>query len=260
MKAKHSKKPPDTILPKKHLELADEFKLIDFSHLEVARQLCLIERDNFGKLSPQALHHSAWTKKNDTDEPMAIHEIAHFANNLTRWLLYQVLQEKTIEERSKVLSHIIKIAGHLLSLNNFNSLLAFYLALENHVMQRLTSVWKLLSKKVMAIYNTFSVMDPSKNFSKYRALVVNVHPPVIPCHEIVLKDLLYTTEVGDDFNDDQKTIINVHKLFNMGDLISKFLDSDSMQYNFFFEYSIYTAIREGVVYCPFTEQQLEALI
>lgn len=68
-------------------------------------------------------------------------------------------------------------------------------------------------------------------------------------------------------------MVNVRKLLGMGDLISKllnyecmccnanqFLTTTAMQYNFFFEYSIYSSLREGVIDCPYTEEQLEALI
>lgn len=107
--------PPEPIPPSLG---TSECSLLNLNELEVARQLCLIEIENFSyvfcvemidcprKLIPSDFYHARWTKEGDNSK---IHDISRFSNNLTVWFCYQVLSQPTVTEQSKVLLHVLKI-------------------------------------------------------------------------------------------------------------------------------------------------------
>lgn len=64
-----------------------------------------------------------------------------------------------------------------------------------------------------------ALMDFRNNYAAFRKVVKNLVPPLIPCQEIVLKDLLYTEESLPNLEDGK---VNLTKMASMGDWIKFF--------------------------------------
>jgi len=72
---------------------------------------------------------------------------------------------------------------------------------------------KLLPKKILSTLKKIEqINSPLDNFGGYRAFVRGLQPPMIPCQEIVLKDLLYQTDYAGDFHEEHVNVINLLKL------------------------------------------------
>jgi hypothetical protein len=87
-----------------------------------------------------------------------------------------------VKDQLKLWSHVIQIGKHLLQLQNFNSLLAVYLSLQNTRIKQLQLEWGTKAKKaVQTLKQIETVMSPLNNFASYRAYIKELHYPLIPC-------------------------------------------------------------------------------
>eukprot|EP01126_Amoeba_proteus_P028504 TRINITY_DN28101_c0_g1_i1.p1 TRINITY_DN28101_c0_g1~~TRINITY_DN28101_c0_g1_i1.p1 ORF type:complete len:242 (-),score=65.77 TRINITY_DN28101_c0_g1_i1:180-905(-) len=137
-----------------------KLNLLDLDPLQFARQLCLIDNYNISSVPETDLHHSAWTKKVDRNEPLtknanakewnknktrvvgSLAKVFQGMNNLSYWFAEQVLKEDNPLKRAEVLEQILRLGKHLISLNNYNSLMTVYLSVEIPAVARLKKTWR----------------------------------------------------------------------------------------------------------------------
>lgn len=99
-------------------------KLVSFNPTEVARQLALVEKDIFDKISPGEYSHQGWTRDNKLDfSPNIVAMIERF-NTICNWTASEVLREPNLKERAVILHRLIIIA-EVRFFTKFSSLL-FY--------------------------------------------------------------------------------------------------------------------------------------
>eukprot|EP01128_Nolandella_sp_AFSM9_P004413 TRINITY_DN1976_c0_g1_i1.p1 TRINITY_DN1976_c0_g1~~TRINITY_DN1976_c0_g1_i1.p1 ORF type:complete len:851 (+),score=151.59 TRINITY_DN1976_c0_g1_i1:60-2612(+) len=261
--------PPSPLRPEPKLA-GDEYHLRDFSPVEIARQLCLIESEAMSHLTLAQFHHVAWTKGKN----LPLERVSDFTNKFAYFLALQIVSADGARAQSKTWVHVVKIGTALIELQNYNSLLALYIALEHPLVLAL-DLKKEASKKMCAAYEIVkAIMSPIQNFAGYRARISTINAPYIPCAEVHLKDLLYHTEALSDYtlppstsasdstaNSDSHShspprskpasrssstpppkAINFIKMDTMGGIISYFFNSLALPYNFRVEQTIYRTI------------------
>eukprot|EP01125_Pyxidicula_operculata_P022116 TRINITY_DN889_c0_g1_i4.p1 TRINITY_DN889_c0_g1~~TRINITY_DN889_c0_g1_i4.p1 ORF type:complete len:669 (-),score=124.48 TRINITY_DN889_c0_g1_i4:415-2421(-) len=207
----------------------DDWTIVDFDPLEIARQLCLIDYTLLKSIPITEYHNSKWIN----DQAPNIKNASIFSDKLSYWLGWCVLSESKIKNRSKILTHLIQIASHLAELHNYNSLMSVYLALSHTTVSKLYQSWKGLPGKSLHLWKKIdNLMNPNNNFNALRSRIKEVLPPMIPCQEIVLKDLLYQNEGSQDYLSDQLPIINMRKLDIIGKIISSVLSCQVAPYKF----------------------------
>lgn len=90
------------------------------------------------------------------------------------WVVGEVCREANIVRRSKIIKQFIKIARHCKECKNFNSVFAIISGLGHASISRLRLTWEKLPSKYQKLFNDLQeLMDPSRNMSKYRQLVVS---------------------------------------------------------------------------------------
>lgn len=120
-------------------------------------------------------------------------------------------------------------------LNNYNSIFVIYLALHHSKVGELLRNKKMWSKKVTRHFQkVVERVDPMSNFASYRNIAsggfTGSYIPIAgtfpldglsysPCSEAHLKDLLYRTEAGGIFMDEEKKILNIAKITSLGSII-----------------------------------------
>jgi hypothetical protein len=108
-----------------------------FSSEDIARQLTLLDFSVYAKIQPQELVNQSWSKKNkDVLSPNVRTMIDRF-NQTTKAIGTSILQEEKIKSRCKLYVKWIKIADHLRKLNNYHTLMAVLMALEEGSIHRL---------------------------------------------------------------------------------------------------------------------------
>eukprot|EP01128_Nolandella_sp_AFSM9_P009220 TRINITY_DN5841_c0_g1_i1.p1 TRINITY_DN5841_c0_g1~~TRINITY_DN5841_c0_g1_i1.p1 ORF type:complete len:720 (+),score=81.09 TRINITY_DN5841_c0_g1_i1:154-2313(+) len=203
-----------------------------FDEEEFARYLCVLEQKMISNIPVSELHSCKWTELGKTPN---IDIATDFSNKLSYWLALQVAIETKSKDQLKIYSSLMGVARHLVALNNYNSLFAFYLAFQQPSFRRLFRRWKhsSLPRKAHSMSKQLqSLMNPLQNFSAYRASIAEATVPLIPCVEITLKDLLYQSEGSPDYIDTEAGTINVLKMDSIGQLISTIRASCSSKYDF----------------------------
>lgn len=145
------------------------------------------------------------------------------------WVVTEICMETSIIRRSKIIKQFIKIARHCKECKNFNSVFAIISGLGHASVSRLRLTWEKLPTKYQKLFNDLQdLMDPSRNMSKYRQLVVMElvqKRSIIPFYPVVKKDLTFI-HLGNDSRIDG--LINFEKLRMISKEIRTLMDMCSL--------------------------------
>ncbi|CAO1435214.1 unnamed protein product [Diamesa hyperborea] len=142
-----------------------------------------------------------------------LNKFAELVNQEMFWVVSEICRETNIVRRSKIIKQFVKIARHCKECKNFNSVFAIISGLGHASVSRLRLSWEKLPSKYQKLFNDLQdLMDPSRNMSKYRQLVVmemSLKRSIIPFYPVVKKDLTFI-HLGNDTRIDG--LINFEKL------------------------------------------------
>eukprot|EP01090_Pellita_catalonica_P019851 TRINITY_DN6873_c0_g1_i1.p1 TRINITY_DN6873_c0_g1~~TRINITY_DN6873_c0_g1_i1.p1 ORF type:complete len:459 (-),score=74.47 TRINITY_DN6873_c0_g1_i1:887-2263(-) len=113
--------PPEPVVPKSIF--SSKLSLFDIDDMEIARQITLIEFENFEKIRPQELLNTAWSKAKLKHTAPNVLNMIHNFNHFSLAVATCVLKCKKVRTRIKMMTKFINIGLHLRNLNNFNSLM-----------------------------------------------------------------------------------------------------------------------------------------
>lgn len=169
--------------------------LDDYSAVEVARQITLIDFQNWVQVPLSELTHAAFNAKDAaTSCPRLTICTARF-NELAQWVSSTVVLASKKKHRVAVLSKFIQVMEELRRLQNFHTLMAFYSALNQAPILRLRKTWKNLSSRVALLWTGIArFLDNSQDFKTYREYVKSADPPCIPYVGFILGGLTFTEE------------------------------------------------------------------
>eukprot|EP01117_Protostelium_nocturnum_P010027 TRINITY_DN3576_c0_g1_i1.p1 TRINITY_DN3576_c0_g1~~TRINITY_DN3576_c0_g1_i1.p1 ORF type:complete len:1270 (-),score=506.68 TRINITY_DN3576_c0_g1_i1:183-3992(-) len=182
--------------------------IYDQDEAEVAKQFCLIDSQFFNAILPKELVNQNWAKNQGVKAPNILKLIERM-NAISNWVASEILEPARVKVRSLRFTHLIKIAEHLRSLNNYGTLMAFLGGFNCAAVSRLKFTKQLIPKKyqdtLMALETLMSVDNASK---AYRTTLSLSSPPGIPYVGLHLIDLTFTDEGNPDY-------VTEHKLINM---------------------------------------------
>uniref|UniRef100_A0A8B9F7C8 Ras-specific guanine nucleotide-releasing factor RalGPS1 n=1 Tax=Amazona collaria TaxID=241587 RepID=A0A8B9F7C8_9PSIT len=114
-------------------------------------------------------------------------------NQVSFWVVREILTAQTLKIRAEILSHFVKIAKKLLELNNLHSLMSVVSALQSAPIFRLTKTWALLNRKDKATFEKLDyLLSKEDNYKRTREYIRSLKMvPTIPYLGIYLLDLIY---------------------------------------------------------------------
>ncbi|XP_041417440.1 ras-specific guanine nucleotide-releasing factor RalGPS1 isoform X1 [Xenopus laevis] len=179
-------------------ELKKSFDAIVFDVLmvtpeEYAGQITVMDVPVFKAIQPEELSSCGWNKKEKySSAPNAVAFTRRF-NQVSFWVVREILHAQTLKIRAEVLSHYIKTAKKLYELNNLHSLMAVVSGLQSTPIYRLTKTWALLSRKDKATFEKLEyVVSKEDNYKRLRDYINSLKmTPCIPYLGIYLSDLTY---------------------------------------------------------------------
>eukprot|EP01094_Clydonella_sp_ATCC50884_P016857 TRINITY_DN2846_c0_g1_i1.p1 TRINITY_DN2846_c0_g1~~TRINITY_DN2846_c0_g1_i1.p1 ORF type:complete len:1130 (-),score=536.32 TRINITY_DN2846_c0_g1_i1:96-3485(-) len=213
-----SQTPPTPIIP---MNVTGSLTLMDIHPEELARQLTLIEYDLYKNIKPWECLNQSWAKKDkETRAPNILAMIQRF-NQVSNWVATEVVKVEQVKQRAKVLQHVIEIAEHCKSLNNFNAMMEIISGLQNSAVFRLKQTWGTLPSKYNKSYSDMhQIMSREQNYKNARAFLHNVDPPCIPYLGVYLTDLTFI-EDGNKDNLPENDYINFSKRQKVSQVISE---------------------------------------
>ncbi|XP_053060566.1 ras-specific guanine nucleotide-releasing factor RalGPS1 isoform X4 [Panthera pardus] len=148
------------------------------------------------KVSPEEFAELAscgWSKKEKHSLAPNVVAFTRRFNQVSFWVVREILTAQTLKIRAEILSHFVKIAKKLLELNNLHSLMSVVSALQSAPIFRLTKTWALLNRKDKTTFEKLDyLMSKEDNYKRTREYIRSLKMvPSIPYLGIYLLDLIY---------------------------------------------------------------------
>lgn len=208
---KHStnQKAPEPILPENFSEHV-AFNLLEWSPIEFARQLTLIEYDYFQKIEPKEWLSGAWTKHTKYEEAPHIAHLTDRWNKMTQFVASAILSQSDMKQRRKYLLKFIEIAQALREMNNYHGLTEMMCGLSNVSVHRLKKTWAIIPPEYISRYEELRKLCSQEQANKNMRQALQLStPPCIPPLSMYLKDLTFINDGNADNIRDG--LINVFK-------------------------------------------------
>lgn len=219
---------------------------------EIARQLTLLEFEQYSHIDGSEFTACGWTKKDKQQRaPNILAEIAR-SNNLSEWAAAEILKAPSHRERVQTAELFIDIAASLFNLQNLASLIAILGGLETGPIIRLQTLWNPQSapKSWLSFFDSTVGAEP---------IITGVHPskitlldglraatqrstikqryPIIPFPKIPFLGMSLTEMVAIDEgnrtlvkNQDGETVINFRKAIIHGKVTAPLLEAQLHPY------------------------------
>lgn len=166
--------------------------ILDFSPVEMARQLTIKEMNVFCTIMPEELLASEWMKKSGSNA-VNVKAMSTLSTDLSNLVADTILQsESDAKKRAVIIKHWIKIANECLILNNYDSLMAIICSLNSSMITRLKKTWDMISPKRKEMLKVLQdIVEPTKNHAVLRQRLQGHVPPCLPFVGTYLTDLTF---------------------------------------------------------------------
>ncbi|XP_054030346.1 ras-specific guanine nucleotide-releasing factor RalGPS1 isoform X2 [Melanerpes formicivorus] len=169
------------------------FDVLKVTPEEFASQITLMDTPVFKAIQPEELISCGWNKKEKHILAPNIVAFTRRFNQVSFWVVREILTAQTLKIRAEILSHFVKIAKKLLELNNLHSLMSVVSALQSAPIFRLTKTWALLNRKDKTTFEKLDyLLSKEDNYKRTREYIRSLKMvPTIPYLGIYLLDLIY---------------------------------------------------------------------
>eukprot|EP01087_Luapelamoeba_hula_P021633 TRINITY_DN75_c4_g2_i3.p1 TRINITY_DN75_c4_g2~~TRINITY_DN75_c4_g2_i3.p1 ORF type:complete len:1301 (-),score=228.88 TRINITY_DN75_c4_g2_i3:392-4294(-) len=171
---------------------------VDLHESVLARELTVLEWDLFSQVDVRNL--MTMTNKEQESKFALIPHYNHIAN----WVATEILITKGSSTQVRVIEKFIRLALHLLHLNNFNGAMEIISGLNHSTIQRLKRVWAMLPRKMRDIWNNFDeLMNPRQNFAIYRKQLEKRRKnsvPLLPYFGLYMRDFTFINDGNPKYN------------------------------------------------------------
>ncbi|XP_042686570.1 ras-specific guanine nucleotide-releasing factor RalGPS1 isoform X7 [Centrocercus urophasianus] len=169
------------------------FDVLKVTPEEFASQITLMDIPVFKAIQPEELASCGWNKKEKHILAPNIVAFTRRFNQVSFWVVREILTAQTLKIRAEILSHFVKTAKKLLELNNLHSLMSVVSALQSAPIFRLTKTWALLNRKDKATFEKLDyLLSKEDNYKRTREYIRSLKMvPSIPYLGIYLFDLIY---------------------------------------------------------------------
>ncbi|KAM6902262.1 ras-specific guanine nucleotide-releasing factor RalGPS1-like isoform 1-T1 [Xenentodon cancila] len=169
------------------------FDVLKVTPEEFASQITLMDAPVFKAIQPEELASCGWNGKEKHSLAPNVVAFTRRFNQVSFWLVREILTAQTLKIRAAILSHFVKIAKKLLELNNLHSLVSIVSALQSAPIFRLNKTWGLISRKDKATFEKLNYLTAKEeNYIRMREYIRSVKMvPCIPYLGIYLLDMIY---------------------------------------------------------------------
>ncbi|XP_034047615.1 ras-specific guanine nucleotide-releasing factor RalGPS1 isoform X2 [Thalassophryne amazonica] len=169
------------------------FDVLKVTPEEFASQITLMDAPVFKAIQPEELASCGWNGKEKHGLAPNVVAFTRRFNQVSFWLVREILTAQTLKIRAEILSHFVKIAKKLLELNNLHSLVSVVSALQSAPIFRLSKTWALISRKDKATFEKLNYLtSKEENYTRMREYIRSLKMvPCIPYLGIYLLDIIY---------------------------------------------------------------------
>jgi len=164
--------------------------------------------------------------------------ITHF-NTIGGFVATQIVQNKKLSDRVKVIKKFIKIMQKCKEYNNFNALQEILAAFSQSSVYRLKKTWAKFEKTEKELFKELqdikAMLVTDKSYAAYRKALKVADPPCLPYLGVFLTDLTFIEEGNTDYlivEDGREDIINFEKLRKVATVIEQIIIYQQKPYHF----------------------------
>lgn len=235
------------------------FDIFTYTSKDIAVELTRVTYELFSKIRPNEFFKGLYTKKDKEKTSPNICKAFERFNNISYWVIEEVLSYDYSSDRAKVIDKFIHIAHELSLLNNFNDCMSIVSALGQMILTRLTKTWKKISSKDMTLFRKIKkILNFQNNYKNIRdevAKCLKEGKPFLPFLGYYTKRICFLEETGPYKN--KTGLINVDKISQVQQALSEFYEKDKVQYNFDIKDEIKNKLIILQFLDPNTEEELE---
>ncbi|XP_063333828.1 ras-specific guanine nucleotide-releasing factor RalGPS1-like isoform X5 [Pelmatolapia mariae] len=156
------------------------FDVLKVTPEEFASQITLMDAPVFKAIQPEELASCGWSGKEKHSLAPNVVAFTRRFNQVSFWLVREILTAQTLKIRAEILSHFVKIAKKLLELNNLHSLVSVVSALQSAPIFRLSKTWALISRKDKATFEKLNYLtSKEENYTRMREYIRSLK--MVPC-------------------------------------------------------------------------------
>jgi len=160
---------------------------LNYSPLQVATQLTVIDFNMLKNISEDELCSLGWDKKDDTKSPNVNFMVDRW-NKVAMWVATEIIASQKNNKR-KMIRWFLSVAEKLIDLKNFHTLLAVIAGLNNFFVSRLTEMKTLDAKSRQRMTHLEFYMNTENNWGNYRDRLKKCEGLVVPYLGIFMKDI-----------------------------------------------------------------------
>ena len=208
------------------------FNILEWSEVEIARQITLITQYIFRKVDANELINSLWTKVDKLKYAPNVSRLIDRFNKLSNWVCEEILAYDSSRMRALIVEKFIRIGSELKEINNYNDCLTIVVALNSLQIKSLNKTWRKVSFESMKHWKDLNTLCSfERNYGALREEVdKNKNKACIPYLGIFLKELAFIDE-GHKYIMN-KNLINVEKIKKVSKIIDTLLSFKKYTYNF----------------------------
>lgn len=200
-----------------HLWQSDPW-LFTCNEAEIAAALTKIDLSIFRGLRAEEFTALEWTKESTQENTPTIVTMLKRFNAEASWVAALILEPKHIHLRAQRFEMLIRVADHLLQLNNFFSMMAFVSGMNTSAVSRLQFTRNALGKKEkQKLDSLLALMQPEGSWAVYRRALSQAKPPICPFIGVYLGDMIFATEGNPSYIDEKVNWYKceiIHKIVN----------------------------------------------
>jgi len=175
-------------------------RFIDIPTEEFAKQLTLMEQEDFAKITISEYSHLNFSKPDKMERaPHVVKMIKRF-NDMSYWVATTIIRaegtDQSPKQRAQIITNFITVMEILLQLKNYNSALQIFSALNISSISRLQKTWSYVPQKAKAameeVNKLFFAGGPNNKL--YREQLEFAEPPCIPLQDVFCRDLTFIEE------------------------------------------------------------------
>jgi len=223
------KEPPQSILP-----TVENPALLDYSPVELARQLTLMDFELFTAIKSleylylsKGSNWSMLSEVQEEEDPNNIKNSPHIVaviyrfTDLRDWVATEIIKCESQEQRAKVIEQFILVAENCATIKNFQAVTEIITSLNFDFILGLKSTWKLVPPNVVASFVQLrELVSFRNNYKLLRDRLAKIDYPCIPFLGMYLTDLAVVREQMPDIIE-PRGFINFAKRQKLSNLITE---------------------------------------
>eukprot|EP01130_Rhizamoeba_saxonica_P016110 TRINITY_DN7377_c0_g1_i2.p1 TRINITY_DN7377_c0_g1~~TRINITY_DN7377_c0_g1_i2.p1 ORF type:complete len:813 (-),score=176.09 TRINITY_DN7377_c0_g1_i2:288-2726(-) len=241
----------DHLITTKKEDNPPHLDILSFDPDVIAEQLSLIDQHEFHKIELPDLCFGRWLGEYGYKQAPGLYDYIDRSNTIVFWIVSSIVFDvkSTIKERSLILSLWINVCDELWRINNLNSAVYIFVALNTGVIQKLKKTWGDITKEDRDLWKLLeSRLSPESNFRESRLKWDSIESDIggLPRIDMLVRDIIFMDEAP-NISEDNKSVLNTSKMYTLHKVYKNVIDKkiynfpeDSTFIQFFYHKKIMT--------------------